>query len=146
MTALKMPSKAFLFNKVVSAAVLLGAAMCNADDSERKSPVERGKYLVHHVAMCVQCHTPRDDNGNFLRRRLLQGARMPVKSPYPTQQWGFTAPKLAGIPAGWREDDLILFLQTGKPKRQPGPRPPMPPFRMTKEDANAVVAYLNSLE
>jgi len=108
------------------------------------SPIERGKYLVHHVAMCIECHTPRDDDGNLLRARLLQGARMPVKSPYPGQQWGFTAPKLAGIPAGWRENDLILFLQTGKPKRQPGPRPPMPPFRMTKEDAKAVVAYLKS--
>ena len=36
--------------------------------------VERGRYLVHHVAMCVQCHSPRDRYGELEQNRLLRGA------------------------------------------------------------------------
>jgi len=39
--------------------------------------VDRGKYLVEGVAMCGQCHTPRDSNGNSERTRRLQGAPVP---------------------------------------------------------------------
>ena len=37
--------------------------------------VEHGRYLVHHVAMCVECHTPRTERGDLVMGRLLQGAR-----------------------------------------------------------------------
>src|SRR5215813_7901964 len=33
--------------------------------------IQHGEYLVLHVAMCVQCHTPRDDQGQLNRTRLL---------------------------------------------------------------------------
>jgi mono/diheme cytochrome c family protein len=42
-------------------------------------------------------------------------------------------------------EDAERLLQTGKSTRGYVPRPPMPPFRMTQEDAAAVVAYLKSL-
>jgi hypothetical protein len=42
-------------------------------------------------------------------------------------------------------EDAERLLQTGKSARGYVPRPPMPPFRMTQEDAAAVVAYLKSL-
>jgi mono/diheme cytochrome c family protein len=107
--------------------------------------IQKGEYLVKHVAMCVQCHTPREDNGELDHMQLLQGARVPVPSPFPNQQWAFQAPRIAGLPS-WTEEDAIRFLQTGKNPNGYSPRPPMPPFRMTQEDATAVVVYLKSLK
>jgi mono/diheme cytochrome c family protein len=106
--------------------------------------LQRGQYLVEHVAMCVQCHTPRNAQGELDRTRLLQGAPVPVPAPFPTLQWAFEAPRIAGLP-GWLTEDAVRLLQTGRSARGYAPRPPMPPFRMTQEDAAAVVAYLKSL-
>lgn len=105
---------------------------------------ERGRYLVHEVAMCVQCHSPRSADGSLIRHALLEGGRIPVTSPYRDLPWALTAPRLAGIP-GWDPDDLVALLQTGARRDGSVPRPPMPPFRMTEADARAVVAYLSSL-
>jgi mono/diheme cytochrome c family protein len=106
--------------------------------------VERGRYIVHQVAMCGHCHSPRDRRGRIIRQQALQGGRIPTPSPFPDQQWCFEAPKLAGLPGGWSEDELAEFLQTGR-RGDWTPRPPMPPYRLTEEDAQAVVAYLRSL-
>lgn len=107
-------------------------------------PVARGEYLVHHVAMCVQCHTPRDPAGNLDTSRLLQGAPMPVASPWPNRTWAYSAPSLAGL-SPWTEDQIVTLLTTGARRTGERPKPPMPPFRMSREDAEAVVAYLKSL-
>ncbi len=107
--------------------------------------VSRGEYIVHHVAMCVQCHSERDAAGHLFESGLLQGARMPVRLPFPGETWAFSTPKLAGLPAGFSEAQLTQFLQTGDTGRGRPPRRPMPPFRMTPDDAAAVVAYLKSL-
>jgi mono/diheme cytochrome c family protein len=106
--------------------------------------VEHGRYLVHRVAMCVECHSPRDAQGRLLEGRLLTGGRIPVRSPYPGSDWAFEAPHLAGLP-GWDGETVESILVTG---RRPGgydPRHPMPDFRMSREDAKAIVAYLRSL-
>ena len=106
--------------------------------------IQRGEYLVLHVAMCVQCHTPRDQQGRLDETRLLQGAPMPVESPFPAFRWAFRAPALAGLSA-LPAKDVLSLLQTGKRLDGSSPNPPMPPFRLTAEDAAAVVAYLASL-
>jgi mono/diheme cytochrome c family protein len=106
--------------------------------------IQRGKYLVEHVAMCIQCHTPRTAQGALDHTRLFQGAPIPIPTPFPMQPWAFAAPKIAGLP-GWTVDDAMRLLQTGIGARGYAPRPPMPPFRMTQADAAAVVAYLKSL-
>jgi mono/diheme cytochrome c family protein len=108
--------------------------------------VAHGEYIVHHVAMCIYCHTPRSAAGVIDEEQLLQGAPMPVESPFEGQRWAFLAPKLAGLPGGWSADDLIKFLQTGETTSGRTPLPPMPPFRMTERDAAAVAAYLKSLQ
>jgi mono/diheme cytochrome c family protein len=112
--------------------------------ASRADQVAHGRYLVHQVAMCVQCHTPRDANGELDRTRLLKGAPVPVRSPVPTQQWAVSAPAIAGLP-GFSDEDEITLLTTGHRPGSPVPKPPMPPFRLTREDAEAVVAYLRSL-
>jgi mono/diheme cytochrome c family protein len=107
--------------------------------------VARGEYLVTHVAMCVQCHSPRNDRGDLDRERLLQGGPIPVKSPWARQEWAAQAPALVGLPGGWSEEQLADFLQTGKDRNGRAARSPMPPFRMNREDALAVAAYLKTL-
>ena len=116
-----------------------------ADAPTTAEQIQRGKYLVLHVAMCVQCHTPRDQQGRLDETRLLQGAPMPVPPPpFPSFAWAFRAPALAGLP-GLTAKDTISLLQMGKRLDGTSPNPPMPPFRFTPEDATAVVAYLESL-
>ena len=127
--------------------VMVACGVSAAQMSTRMSSAEqlqRGQYLATHVAMCVQCHTPRNAQGELDRTRLLQGAPIPVPAPFPMSQWAFEAPKIAALP-GWVAEDAMRLLQTGKSARGYTPRPPMPPFRMTQEDAAAVVAYLKSL-
>src|ERR1043166_1451124 len=132
---------------VVLVGVLLGSNLLNPSLAEVTTSAEQlqhGEYLVMRVAMCVQCHTPRDQQGRLLETRLLQGAPMPVQSPFRSSPWAFQAPTIAGLP-GWPAEDAITVLQTGKRRDGSSPRPPMPPFRFTQEDATAIVAYLQSL-
>jgi hypothetical protein len=74
----------------------------------------------------------------------LQGAPIPVTSPYPNSPWAFRAPAIAGLP-GWTQGDAVFLLMNGHRVSGQQPRPPMPQFRMSREDADAVVAYLMSL-
>lgn len=104
----------------------------------------RGEYLTKHVAMCVQCHSPRDKDGNLIESDLFGGAPIPIASPFPGQDWAYDAPALAGLPA-LQEGDVIVLLTTGRLPTGSRPRPPMPPFRLSPEDATAVVEYLKSL-
>ena len=121
-------------------AVLLGGPAHG--QAQRGGDVKRGEYLVNHVAMCVECHSPRTPDGALDPRRLLQGAPMPVRSPFPGQQWAFRAPRLAGLPSFTDEEIIGILTQAPGARR---PMPPMPPFRMSTEDAAAVAAYLRSL-
>ena len=104
--------------------------------STQAAGIERGRYLVHEVAMCVQCHTPRDQQGRLIMERQLEGAPIPVASPYPGMAWAFESAPLAGLP-GFTQQDLITLLTTGARPDGRVPRPPMPPFRLSRSDAAA---------
>ncbi len=107
--------------------------------------VERGRYLVHGVGLCNDCHTPRDEHGGLVLDKELQGAPIPFQPAVP-MPWMPAAPRIAGLPAGFTADDMVHFLMTGeRPNGRPGPLPPMPPYRMNREDAEAVVAYVRTL-
>lgn len=117
-----------------------------APQTQERAPagnVERGRYLVHDVAMCVQCHSPRTRQGELIESRLLTGAPMPVESPFPFP-FALAVPQIAGLP-GFTGDDVVTLLTTGRRPDGTVPMPPMPSFRMTREDAQAVVSYLRSL-
>lgn len=106
--------------------------------------VKHGQYLVERVAMCIECHTPRNALGELDRTKLLQGAPVPVRAPFLDQQWAFQAPNIAGVP-GWTTPDAVRLLETGRRAGGTSPKPPMPGYRLTRDDAEAVVAYLKSL-
>ena len=106
--------------------------------------ITRGKYIVESVAVCGQCHTPRDSNGNFDRSRWLQGAPVPYMPAKPDSDWPINAPRIGGTPPA-NDADMIKLLTTGIWTDGNRLRLPMPGFRMDRADAEAVVAYLRSV-
>jgi len=107
------------------------------------SPAARGEYLANRVAMCVQCHSGRDRSGNLLESEKFRGGPIPLKSPFVSKEWAVRAPALAGLP-GFTDAQVIALLMEGKATDRPAPRAPMPPFRMDRQDAEAIVAYLRA--
>lgn len=112
---------------------------------DRADEIAHGRYLVYDVAMCVECHTPRDEAGTLLLSRALHGARIEVASPYSRLPFAYESPSLVGLPAGYDRDDLVRFLSSGEVPHPHPPRAPMPSYRMTEADASAVAAYLATL-
>jgi mono/diheme cytochrome c family protein len=107
--------------------------------------MSRGKYLVEQVAMCVQCHTPRTQTGELIETRYLQGGPVPVSAPPNFRiDWAYKAPAIAGLPGYTIQDGLKLLTQGITPDGRI-PKAPMPKFRLTRGDAEAVVSYLKSL-
>jgi mono/diheme cytochrome c family protein len=106
--------------------------------------IVRGRYIVEGIAGCGYCHTPRDKDGNIDQTKWLGGAPVFYEPAQRVSGWAITAPRLAGLPPG--DDAAFVKLMTTSIGRsgQP-PRQPMPRFRMTREDAEAVLAYLKSL-
>jgi mono/diheme cytochrome c family protein len=108
-----------------------------------EAQISRGKYLVEGVAMCGMCHTPRQNTGALDMSRWLEGASVWLRPTPPEQNEPQIAPRLAGTPPG-SDEELITLLMTGM-WRGGHLRAPMPQFRMSREDAESVVAYLRSL-
>ena len=106
--------------------------------------IARGKYIVDDVAMCGTCHTPRNDSGEIDQARWLDGAALWLLPARPTTGWPLRAPRLAGSPAA-SDEELVRLLTTGIWKTGRQLKSPMPQFRMSQADAEAVVAYLRSL-
>jgi mono/diheme cytochrome c family protein len=114
-------------------------------EADRKDSIGRGKYIVEQVAMCIECHTPRDENGRLLSTKYLEGAPVPVKGPpFPKMKWAIRAPALTGLP-GYTREQGVRLLTEGITADGKSPDPPMPRFRLNRSDAEAVVAYLKSL-
>jgi len=93
---------------------------------------------------CELCHTPRDEYGKPDRGRWLMGGPVQLRPTYPARTWAVVAPPLAGEPPG-SDAQFVRLLTTGISRTGSPPKPPMPPFRMTRADAEAVLAYLKSL-
>ncbi len=110
---------------------------------EGSSVLVRGRYLVENVGLCADCHTPRNEKGQFVRDQWLKGAALPFQPMVP-MPWSPAAPPIAGLPS-MTEEQAIAFMRTSKRPDGTTPRPPMPEFRFNEEDAKAVVAYLKSL-
>jgi|SRR5580658_1219688 mono/diheme cytochrome c family protein len=106
--------------------------------------VARGKYLVEGVAVCGECHTPRDSSGNLDRARWLQGGSVPYMPAKPDSDWPINAPRIGGTPPA-SDADMIKLLTTGIWTNGSRLRLPMPQFRMERSDAEAVVAYLKTV-
>lgn len=111
----------------------------------RSVAIERGKYIVDQLAMCSECHTPRNAGGRLQRAQYLLGAPVPVSAPpFSDMHWALKAPAIAGL-SGYSDEQGIRLLMDGITADGRRPNPPMPRYRMNRTDAEAVVAYLKSL-
>ncbi len=114
------------------------------EDAAKGGDAARGKYLVQAVAMCGQCHTPRDGSGNLDMSRWLQGASVPFAPSVANTNWPLVAPRIGGNPPA-SDADMVKLLTTGIWTNGQPLRFPMMPFRMSAQDAKAVVAYLKTV-
>jgi mono/diheme cytochrome c family protein len=148
----------FLKASLLVSVALVATNLCplgygqNARPAAGKAPsrgsenaVARGKYIVEGVARCGQCHTPRDAAGRPDESHRLEGAPVWLKPAQPVADWPLEAPRIAGNPPG-TDAEMVKLLTTGIWRDGRFLRPPMPQFRMRRQDAESVVAYLKSLK
>jgi len=114
-----------------------------ANTSANAAEVARGKYLVENVAMCGQCHSPRDSSGTVDRSRWLEGSAVPWMPSQSQPNWPLLAPRIGGTPPA-SDAEMVKLLTTGVWTNGEPLRFPMMPFRMSEADARAVVAYLKT--
>ena len=103
----------------------------------------RGKYLVDHVSACGTCHTPRGPNGYPDRGKYLAGVECFVNDEGACLHTA-NLTKLSG----YTDEQVRAMFQDGRRPDGTYLHPMMPYWvykNMTTEDANSIVAYLQSL-
>lgn len=106
--------------------------------------VERGQYIVEHVAMCAECHSTRDARGNILPGTRFMGGPMPPAPSWATD-WADRAPRNAGLPGYSDEAARRLLMEGAIGRKSEQLRAPMPRYRMSAQDAADVIAYMRSV-
>jgi len=101
---------------------------------------EHGRYLVQQVGMCWDCHSPRDEQGNIVPEKWLQGAPLPFAPTIP-MPWAPVSKPIAHLP-GLTDAQALEFLTKGTLPGGRRPLPPMPEYRFSENDAKDVIAYL----
>ncbi len=115
-----------------------------------RTGVERGRYLVDHVSLCGDCHTPRNILGVPERALYLAGMKV---GPLGDQISNITPDKKTGI-GEWSRDEIADLTLTGmKPNldnvqglmEEVIDGTPRGYKNMTREDALAIADYLKSI-
>ncbi len=121
-------------------------------DAPAKSPqggAARGHYLVEHVALCGDCHTPRNFLGVPKRSLYLAGAKK-GQGPLGAAVPNITPDKATGI-GDWKREDIAELLLTGAKPDFDNVQGLMAEVieagfkKMKKEDALAIADYLKSI-
>jgi mono/diheme cytochrome c family protein len=76
-----------------------------------ESGIERGRYLVEHVSLCSDCHTPRNSIGVPNRSLYLAGANKKI-GPLGQEVPNITPDKETGI-GDWKREEIAELLRTG---------------------------------
>ena len=112
-----------------------------------KQGLERGRYLVEHVALCGDCHTPRNRLGVPNRNLYLAGAKVgPLGQEIPN----ITPDKKTGIGEWSREQIADSLLTAITPDGEPMEGLMAEVIEggykhMKREDALAIADYLKSI-
>ena len=116
------------------------------------SGIARGRYLVEHVALCSDCHTPRNSIGVPQRSLYLAGASEKI-GPLGQAVPNITPDKDTGI-GGWKREEIAELLMTGTKPDLDNVQglmyeviqgAPHGYKDMKKDDALAIADYLKSL-
>jgi mono/diheme cytochrome c family protein len=120
-------------------------SVVKADDAS----VVRGKYLVDEVAKCGMCHTPADETGKPDASRYLKGGALNFQPMQAVEKWHKTAPDITSTSRLWQrwgDAGFVKFLETAAGPTGHPADPPMPAYKMSHEDAQAIADYLKSLK
>lgn len=114
-----------------------------------RTEIARGKYLVGFGG-CIDCHTPGYFFGKPDMPRALAGSEVGFEIPGLGVFYGpnLTSDKATGL-GNWTKEQIVTALQKGtRPDgRQLAPIMPWRAFAgLTKNDANAIAAYLKTLQ
>ena len=96
------------------AAPLYVKVFAHFSDSPAQAPkagIERGRYLVNHVSICGDCHTPRNSIG-VLNRSLYLAGVAPKMDRSEKRYPNITPDKETGI-GDWKREDIAELLITG---------------------------------
>jgi len=116
-----------------------------------RNGIERGRYLVEHVSICGDCHTPRNRLGVPNRSLYLAGAGEKI-GPLGQAVPNITPDGETGI-GEWKSEDIVELLHTGTKPDLDNVQGLMDEVvqgtsggykDMKKEDALAIAAYLKS--
>ena len=119
-----------------------------AQDAARETRVQRGKYLAEEVARCQECHTPWTETNDLDSTKWMKGATLVAAPSTPIPGWHQKSPDITSTSALWQrwgDDGVVKFLETAKNPRGGKAGPPMPPYTLSHDDAEAIAAYLKSL-
>lgn len=112
--------------------------------------VARGRYLAHHVAVCMDCHSQRD--WSRFSGPIVPGSEGQGGEKFDPAM-GFPGTYVASnlTPAhlsGWTDGEILRAMTAGV-SRDNRPLFPVMPYlyygRMSEDDAVAIVAYLRTL-
>jgi hypothetical protein len=107
------------------APLILATRLSSAPPDEKAQQIARGKYLAIDIGGCQDCHTPRDQQGQFIKDKWLQGSELFVQPAFPIPGWTSISPGIAGLP-NWTDEQAITFLTTGIAPDGTEGNPPMP--------------------
>jgi mono/diheme cytochrome c family protein len=115
-----------------------------------KGGIQRGRYLVDHVSICGDCHTPRNTLGVPLRELYLAGVKV---GPFGYEISNITPDKRTGI-GEWSREEIANLTLTGIKPNLDNVQGLMEEViegasrgykNMTQEDALAIADYLKSI-
>jgi len=126
----------------------LGVLLCGHTKSAQSQDVQRGKYLVSFSG-CIDCHTPGYFFGKPDMARFLGGSEVGFEIPGLGVFHGpnLTPDQETGL-GKWTQAEIITAITTGVRPDGRVLAPIMPWHQLanlTKEDAQAIAAYLRSL-
>jgi mono/diheme cytochrome c family protein len=143
--------------KIGLISVLVLAPACGDDDDgttvadDPAAVIARGKYIVDVVAVCQDCHTPRDEAGAPIAEQYLAGAECFVRLE---NESCLNTKNLTNHETGLlnrTDEDIERMIRDGIRPAVTGDEalsPVMPYYvlhNMSEADLNAVVAYLRTV-
>jgi mono/diheme cytochrome c family protein len=146
---------------IVAAALVLGAAgfiylhvafpkVGEAADLKIQATTEnvaRGKYLAHHVTVCIDCHSTR--NFDYFSGPIVPGTEGKGGMEFAETAGTFYPPNITPAALGNWSDGEIMRAMTAGVSKDGTPLFPFMPYpiysELTEEDATALVAYLRTL-
>jgi len=114
---------------------------------EAAALLERGDYLMNSIVACGNCHSPRDENGEFIEGMELAGGFVIEEPAFRAYAPNITPDEETGI-GSWTDEEIIRAVREGiRPDGQVlGPPMGFPFYRgISDQDMRAIVAYLRSV-